>query len=237
MDLAERQLSGECLYGDDLSPAAIELWYHQEERGFLNLLTNQYGIADSEGNYDYEYEALNRFHAVNSLSKRHFSCCVALGCAAGSDVEPLAPMIDRFVAIEPSEIWWRPEIGGKPADYRRPSILGDIDLEAGAADLATSFGVLHHIPNVSHVVAEIARVLRPGGLFLVREPISWMGDWRRPRPDLTANERGLPFNWFERLGEEAGFRIIQRRVCMLNPLTDQLQRSWVRLGPSHQRRW
>jgi ubiquinone/menaquinone biosynthesis C-methylase UbiE len=31
--------------------------------------------------------------------------------------------------------------------------------------------VLHHIPNVEHVLAELARVLTPGGLALIREPI------------------------------------------------------------------
>jgi SAM-dependent methyltransferase len=189
---------------------------------------NFYGLTNNEYQYDYAYQALNHFHAIGALLRRRFNCCVALGCAAGDDVAPLARVVDRFLAVEPAKKWWRTEIGGKPARYVKPSVLGNIDLEAGAADLAISFGVLHHIPNVSNVVAEIARVLRPNGLFAVREPISWMGDWRRPRPGLTANERGLPVRWFEDLAREKGFRIIRRRVCMLTPMTIIIKKLGVR---------
>ncbi|MGH3428098.1 MAG: class I SAM-dependent methyltransferase [Mycobacteriales bacterium] len=218
-DRNELQLSGAQLYGDDLSADEIRLWYEEEETGFLDLLTGHYAIADEGGNYEYEYEALNRFHAIDGLSGRRFDCCVALGCANGADVAPLAGVVDRFVAIEPAQAFWRDEIGGKPARYLRPSVMGDIALPDRSADLATSFGVLHHIPHVSHSVEEMARVLAPGGLFLVREPVSWMGDWRRPRPGLTKNERGLPMNWFETTVTDRGFDILGRRVCMFNPLS------------------
>jgi hypothetical protein len=46
-----------------------------------------------------------------------------------------------------------------------------------------------------------------------------MGDWRRSRPGLTSNERGVPLAWFERAVEEKGFQILRRRLCMLTPLT------------------
>jgi ubiquinone/menaquinone biosynthesis C-methylase UbiE len=56
---------------------------------------------------------------------------------------------------------------------------------------------LHHIPNVSFVLQEIIRVLKPGGHFLLSEPIVTMGDWRKPRKGLTRNERGIPVTFFE----------------------------------------
>ena len=77
----------------------------------------------------------------------------------------------------------------------------------GTADLATCLGVLHHIPNAGHVLAEIARVLRPGGIFLMREPILTMGDWRRPRRGLTQNERGFPLAWLD-ARSRSGFRVV-----------------------------
>lgn len=212
------ELSGRSLYGDTFSPAQIEQWYESEVSGYFDLITTHYKIANEQNQYDYEYEALNRYHAVGDLLKRRFDTCVALGCAAGQDIEPLAPVVNRFVAIEPAEKWWRDEIGGKPAQFIKPSVIGDIPMETASADLAASFGVLHHIPNVSHVMGEIARILKPGGLFVVREPITSMGDWRKARPGCTANERGLPLEWFENTARKVGFRIASRRTCMFNPL-------------------
>jgi SAM-dependent methyltransferase len=144
---------------------------------------------------------------------------LALGCAAGDDIAPLAAVVQRFIAIEPAEKWWHDDIGGKPASYMSPSAIGDIKVDSATVDLATSFGVLHHIPNVSHVVGEVARALKPGGLFVLREPISSLGDWRKARAGLTANERGLPIEWFESLARRTGFKILARHACKFGPLS------------------
>ena len=215
----EREISGDTLYGDNFSSDHIQEWYDSEVNGYFDLLTKHYKVTNSDSQYNYEYDALNKFHAIGKLRKRQFGTCLALGCAAGDDIAPLGKVVERFIAIEPAEQWWRNEIGGKPATFLKPSAVGDIALNSATVDLATSFGVLHHIPNVSHVVAEIARVLRPGGLFVLREPISSMGDWRKLRPGLTANERGLPVDWFEAVASATGFKIAARRVCMFGPLS------------------
>ncbi len=214
-----QEISGRTLYGDNFSPDQIQEWYATEVTGYFNLVSDHNNITSDGNEYAYAYHALNNFHAINTLRQRRFDICLAMGCAAGDDIAPLAPVVQRFIAIEPAEKWWRGEIGGKPATYMSPSAVGDIPLDSATVDLATSFGVLHHIPNVSHVVGEIARVLKTGGVFVVREPISSMGDWRRPRTGLTANERGLPVEWFEELAENKGFRVVRRRACMFGPLS------------------
>jgi SAM-dependent methyltransferase len=218
---SDDEISGRTLYGDNFSSDQIQHWYETEVTGYFDLLSDYHKVTDEDNqyNYNYEFNALNRFHAINALLNHQFDSCLALGCAAGDDIVPLAPVVRRFIAIEPAEKWWRNEIGGKPAKFMKPSVFGDIALESGTVDLATSFGVLHHIPNVSHVVGEIARVLAPGGLFLVREPISSMGDWRKPRPGMTAYERGLPIQWFEELARAKGFTIVTRHFCMCIPLS------------------
>jgi SAM-dependent methyltransferase len=213
------ELLGRSLYGDNFSSDQIQEWYDSEVTGYFDLLSDHYKLTDVGGEYAYQYAALNHFHAFDLLLQRQFDVCLALGCAAGDDIAPLAPAVRQFIAIEPAEKWWRDSIGGKPAVYMKPSPIGDIALESGSVDLATSIGVLHHIPNVSHVVAEIARVLRPGGLFVLREPISSMGDWRKGRAGLTAHERGLPMKWFETLAQDKGFRVVARRACMFGPLS------------------
>jgi len=216
---SEEEISGRSLYGDNFSSDQIREWYDSEVTGYFDLLSNHYKVTDADNQYDYEYDALNHFHAIGKLLNRQFDTCLALGCAAGDDIAPLAPVVQRFIAIEPAEKWWHDDIGGKPAVYMSPSAIGDIELDSATVDLATSFGVLHHIPNVSHVVGEIARVLKPGGLFVLREPISSMGDWRKARAGLTANERGLPLEWFESLARTTGFKILARHACMFGPVS------------------
>jgi len=216
---SEEEISGRRLYGDDFSSDQIREWYDSEVTGYFDLLSSHYKVTDADNQYNYEYDALNQFHAIGKLLDRQFEICLALGCAAGDDIAPLAPVVQRFIAIEPAEKWWHDDIGGKPAIYMRPSAIGDLGLDSATVDLATSFGVLHHIPNVSHVVGEIARVLKPGGLFVLREPISSMGDWRKARAGLTANERGLPVQWFESLARSAGFQVLVRHACMFGPLS------------------
>ena len=208
-----RYLSGAALYGDDFDEAAIQHWYGEEEHGY-------YELVKTYGGYVYGYHALNQYHAYRFLQGR-YECCVAMGCARGDDVAPLANRVDRFVAIEPVEQWWSPEIGGRPARYVKPSVFGDIPMAARSADLVVCLGVLHHIPNASHVFSEMARVLRPGGKMVVREPVCTMGDWRRPRRGLTRNERGFPPGWFETRSGAHGLRIERASHCCF-PLTTRL---------------
>jgi SAM-dependent methyltransferase len=50
-----------------------------------------------------------------------------------------------------------------------PLAGGRIPLPDGSQDLATLFMVLHHEADPDHVLAEVFRVLRPGGRLIVRE--------------------------------------------------------------------
>lgn len=208
-------LLGHELYGENLSDEEMLAWFAQEENGYYDLVDSQY-FADQA--YTYEYAALNELHAFRHLRREHFGTCLALGCARGDDVAELAPIVDRFVAIEPAKRWWADRIGGKPAEFRSPTLRGEVDMADGSIDLAVSLGVLHHIPNVSAVIAEFARLLRPGGVFVIREPITSMGDFRKPRPGLTPNERGIPHAMLQRWLEESGFVIERRSFCMVNAL-------------------
>ena len=226
-EFERRYFLGERVYGDDFSLAQIKEWYEQEESGY-------YDLTKTRGVYTYGYHALNRLHGFACLRGRTFDCCLALGCARGDDITPLAPQVRKFIAIEPAEQWWSDNIGGTPASFRKPAISGDIPLPDNAADLATCFGVLHHIPNASHVLREIARVMRPGGISLIREPILTMGDWRRPRRGLTRNERGFPLAWLDETIASTGFQVVRRRLCMF-PGTKRLARV-LPLGPPYNSR-
>jgi SAM-dependent methyltransferase len=203
--------SGRKLYGDDLDEAGRKRWFEDERYGY-------YEIAQKRPqSYRYVYDGLNEFHAYRHLGKRKFNRCLAFGCARGDEVMPIVDKVGSFVAIEPAEQWWSDSIGGVPAIYIKPNEDGSLPCDDGACDLATCFGVLHHIPNVTDVISEIGRVMAPGGTFLLREPIHTMGDWRRPRRGLTRHERGLPLDWLKTTLQRAGFRVERQALCMFHP--------------------
>lgn len=225
-DFEKTFFSGERLFGDDFDPDAIRLWYAEEENGYFDL-------TQTYGQYVYGYHALNAFHAYRFLGS-HYRACLAYGCARGDDVAPLAARVARFIALEPAEQWWSNSIAGTPAQYLKPSPNGNIPLANASVDLIVCLGVLHHIPNASHVFSEMVRVLSPGGHLVLREPICTMGDWRRPRRGLTRNERGFPPRWMEARAAAGGLQVLRKAHCVF-PLTTRLARA-LRVEPAFNRR-
>ena len=58
-----------------------------------------------------------------------------------------------------------------PADLLRLFVAdaASIPAEDASYDAVVDFGIIHHVPGWRRAVAEVARVLRPGGLFLFEE--------------------------------------------------------------------
>ncbi len=204
--------SGQALYGDDFDDAALRQWFADEEKGY-------YGLTEAEGEpYAYGYHRLNQVHGYRLLRNRQFDRCLAIGCARGDEIAPLANQIGRMICLEPAEEWWSNAINGVPATYMKPSYAGRIPLADASVDLIICLGVLHHIPNVSLVIEELARVSRAGGMAIIREPIHAMGDWRKPRRGLTRNERGIPLRWLTDRIQAAGFAVTAQHACMFPAL-------------------
>lgn len=180
-------LAGRKLYGNDFDADGLRAWYTAEEYGFFEL----YGEGHSYIEGPFPYQAWARADAA-PLQGCRYDRCLAVGCADGRELAALGLDIGRVIAIEPAERFWGTEVGGIPAEFRKPSIDGTLALPDGSVDLALALHVLHHIANVEHLVAEMARVLKPGGVLLMREPLASMGDFRQPRPGLTQCERGIP---------------------------------------------
>ena len=64
----------------------------------------------------------------------------------------------------------------------------------------------------------MGRVLRKGAFALIREPAVSMGDWRRHRAGLTANERGIPEPLMRNAIESAGLTVTKRTYCDFAPI-------------------
>jgi len=106
----------------------------------------------------------------------------------------------------------------------------------GAYDAVFDFGVIHHVSNWRKVLAEINRVLLPGGLLFAEEPVGW---WTKQPPiarlfgysrDLAAQafQYGFEASDFRRALAAAGFTL--RKEANLLSVGSWLAR---RLLPMH----
>lgn len=204
----ERFLSGRELYGDDFTPSEVTAWFEDEREASARLW------ATYRREYVYEYHALNVRHGYRHLPDRLFEVAVGLGAAYGHELLPIIGRIGKVIVVEPSAELRSSSLRGVPLEYRNPAPNGDLPCESESADLVTCHGVLHHIPNVTHVVRELARCLKTGGYALVREPVVSMGEWTNFRPGLTTRERGIPIGILRKVMRDAGLRIARESFCL-----------------------
>jgi SAM-dependent methyltransferase len=206
--------SGRRLYGDDFNDEQLRDWYESESEGYAK------SVLATQKKYSYHYHELNRFHFFGRIEITPGAAAIGLGSAYGHEFEPIAARLGRITIIDPSdEFATNGSLGVTPLEYRKPAVNGKLDIADEQFQLATAFGSLHHIANVSCVVRELYRVLAADGYLLVREPIVTQGDWRRQRKNLTKNERGIPYNLFRKIATDAGFRIEYAALFDFSPFT------------------
>lgn len=217
-----RYFSGAELYGDDFDAQQIAAWFADEQHGYADLQAVDTTSHDPQQRRAYGYGALNVHHGYSALPPtRRFRHALGFGSNIGDELVPVLDRVARITLLDASDRYVVSELRGVPVDYLLADPSGAIALESGSVDLITCFGVLHHIPNVSTVLREFARVLAPGGWLLVREPTTTMGDWRRPRRGLTLRERGIPRALLVSMVEGSGLQVRRARDCQFPP--------WVRL--------
>lgn len=205
-------LQGGDLYGDGFDQTEIMQWYEREAEAYASL-----GARDVT-QYQYVYHALNDLCGFQFLQSHCFPRVLGLGSAYGHEFLPIQSMLGEVHIVDSSESFENSPLSELHITYHYPNITGTLVFPSDYFDLVTCFGVLHHIPNVSHVLSELYRCLNVGGVALIREPVVSMGDWRHPRPGLTNQERGLPSAWFKRKLNAIGFNIISEKYCLFAPL-------------------
>jgi SAM-dependent methyltransferase len=214
-DLSLEIKEGSILVGDDFTGEQLKKWFAQEKEAYY--------IGDagsSETDYWYAYmrfinQALG-FSRID-LSNNELRSILVLGPGSGIEV-------DQFISENPDWSLFFVEASDNfkaklKSKYPLSQIVdatisGDILLENDSQDVICAFSVLHHIPNVSYLLREAYRVMKPGGLLLIREPCSSMGDWRYSRA-ATPNERGLGLRWFTSAVKTIGFEMQNRPIPIL----------------------
>jgi SAM-dependent methyltransferase len=130
-----------------------------------------------------------------------------VGCGSGIHTKLLAQAGARVTAIDltPTAVELttrRLELAGLDADVREAD-AETMPFADASFDFVWSWGVVHHSERTERVLAEVARVLRPGGRFSFmvyhRSSITWWGQYQlargvlkgellRMRPDDVANK-------------------------------------------------
>jgi SAM-dependent methyltransferase len=200
MDKTTEALRGDRLYGDDFSPEEIARWFQEEEDGY-------YKLTRQGSRYEYAYHATNLEHGYRHLPSGRFENVLGVGSAYGDELSPILDRCNDVTILEPSEGFRNPRF-----KYVAPAPSGLMPFPDASFDLVTCLNVLHHVPRVSLVVREVARVLRQGGHALISEPIISMGDWRRPRRGLTKNERGIPIELFRDFIGSADLTVVREHL-------------------------
>ena len=93
-----------------------------------------------------------------------------LGCGTGETSAALAPFVARTIGVDRSGEMLqaaRRRLRDMPAAEVRRGELEALPIEHGELDAAVILLVLHHVPDPGAVLVEAARVLKPGGRFVV----------------------------------------------------------------------
>ncbi len=93
-----------------------------------------------------------------------------LGCGTGQTTAALAPFVGRVIAVDESSPMLaaaRKRLDGQPNVELRSGRLEDLPIDDGELDAAVLSLVLHFVVDPARILAEAARVLKPGGRLLV----------------------------------------------------------------------
>lgn len=199
------------LIGDDFTQEERDRWYDEEA-----AFHNQY-VGGRTQEYPFFEHYSHLIFGLNHLLKDGLTV-LDFGCAEGLTLSRMNKSFD-YHGVDASESLLEYAKSRNPQSTFKP-IGKDLNIPYpnGTFDLVLCFGVLHHIPQVSIVLKEFQRVLKPNGVAFIREPITDMKKLDGTRPGLSPNERGLPVDWMVQSCEAAGLKVENIQLCRFGPL-------------------
>jgi len=203
--------AGRKLWGDDFGLEEIREWYRLEENACFEIYDQ--GKRRMPNNDHLHWHRGYRWvvNERNTLGK-----VLGLGSGNGEEFRPVRKWIEHLYIVESAAGYFHNDA---TTTYVKAQMDGTLDFAGDFFDTAVNIAVLHHIPNVSHVLRELCRVLKPGGFCLVKEPITTLGDWHPPRKKgLAPCERGFPRTLLDAMIAKAGFEIVRKSYFEFPPL-------------------
>jgi SAM-dependent methyltransferase len=118
-----------------------------------------------------EYEHAAEEMAIKRLLKgRHFENAVDVGGGYGRLSKFLTKFADKVTLAEPSQQQLdiaKIYLKDSAQVQQKKLQAADLKLADGSVDLVLVVRVLHHLPNPEPEIIEIARILKPGGTFIL----------------------------------------------------------------------
>jgi len=220
----------------ELDPAAKRLWpivreqvgptpaAAQDQRRLQAALSkrrsrSQEFFSSSAGQWDRLREELfgDRFHLASFAAFADPAWTVGdLGCGTGQVAAALAPFVARVIAVDGSAAMLQAakrRLQDRPNVELRRGELEALPIDEGRLDAATLMLVLHHLPDPSAALREVARVLVPGGRALVVDMLPH--DRENYRQQMGHVWLGFSDEQIGRLLTESGFEDV--RVVSMSP--------------------
>jgi ArsR family transcriptional regulator len=139
-----------------------------------------------------------------------------LGCGTGQTTAALAPFAGKVIAVDESSAMLaaaRKRLDARHNVELRSGSLEDLPIDDASLDAAVLSLVLHFVVDPSKVIAEAARVLRPGGRLLVVDMLPH--EREEYRASMGHLWLGFSEQQFTRWFDDAGFD--QTRIVSLSP--------------------
>ena len=138
-------------------------------------------------NLDYPHTRAYNAHlddaVIEAVAGASLGTCAELCCGTAEGFALLDSKIVRGVGIDVS-LAMLERAARRHADGRFTFVQADatrLPLADASFDSVVMLGGIHHVPDRAALFGEIARVLKPGGIFLWREPVSDFVLWRALR--------------------------------------------------------
>ncbi len=154
--------------------------------------------SEASDNYVYQRSLLAYRKAAGMVSGR----VLEIGTGSGYGISEIAPYADEFITVDKTE----PAAGTIPEGgnvvFRKMNVPPLSGIASGSMDYVISFQVIEHIRDDFAAVAEMHRVLKPGGKLIISTPNREMSLTRNPWHvrEYTADEfKGLLGSRFGRV--------------------------------------
>jgi ubiquinone/menaquinone biosynthesis C-methylase UbiE len=174
-------------------------------------------FTSSAGQWDRMRDEMfgNRFHLAALAALLDADATMGdLGCGTGQVSEAIAPFVARVIGVDSSAPMLQAaqsRLQNQTNVELRRGELEALPIDDNLLDVATVMLVLHHVPEPARALAEVARVLKPGGRLVLVDMLPH--DRENYRQQMGHVWLGFSGEHVERLLADAGFE--RRRLVPL----------------------